>query len=62
MPQDEGFDTIDIAGTPWRSLTLKVADFGNPRLQILTSLAPVEERVNRTRRLDLAARAVRRSR
>ena len=53
MPENEGFETIDIAGTPWRSLTLRVADFGDPRLQILTSLAPVEERVYRTRRLML---------
>ena len=53
VPEDEGFETIDIAGTPWRSLTLKVAAYGNPRLQILSSLAPVEERVGRTRRLVL---------
>jgi two-component system sensor histidine kinase PrrB len=53
VPQDDGFETVDIGGEPWRSLTLTVADFGNPRLQILSSLAPVEERVGRIRRLVL---------
>ena len=53
VPQQQGFETIDIAGTPWRSLTIAVEDFGNPRLQILSSLAPVEERVGRIRRLVL---------
>ena len=52
VPEAEGFTTIDIAGTPWRSLTI-TGDFGNPRLQVLSSLAPVEERVDRTRRLVL---------
>jgi signal transduction histidine kinase len=58
VPQDAGLETIDIAGTPWRSLTLKVADVGDPRLQILSSLAPVEERVSRTRRLVLLLGAI----
>jgi two-component system sensor histidine kinase PrrB len=58
VPKAAGLQTIDIAGTPWRSLTLKVADFGNPRLQILSSLAPVEERVSRTRRLVLVLGAI----
>ena len=53
MPEERGFDTVDIAGSPWRSLTIAVADLGNPRLQILSSLAPVEERVDRIRRLVL---------
>jgi two-component system sensor histidine kinase PrrB len=53
VPEEEGFETIDIAGTPWRSLTITGERFGNPRLQILSSLAPVEERVDRTRRLVL---------
>jgi signal transduction histidine kinase len=57
VPEEAGFETIDIAGTPWRSFTL-VADSGNPRLQILSSLAPVEERVSRTRRLVLLLGAI----
>jgi two-component system, OmpR family, sensor histidine kinase PrrB len=52
VPEQQGFATIDIAGTPWRSLTI-TGDFGNPRLQVLSSLAPVDERVGRTRRLVL---------
>ena len=54
VPAQDGFQTIDINDTPWRSLTLTVENItGNPRLQILSSLAPVEERVDRTRRLVL---------
>ena len=53
VPEQEGFETIDIAGTPWRSLTITGERFGNPRLQVLSSLAPVEERVGRIRRLVL---------
>ena len=54
VPEEEGFETIDIAGTPWRSLTLIADDFdGNPRLQIASSLAPVDERVSSIRRLVL---------
>jgi len=52
VPEQRGFDTIDIDGTPWRSLTL-VGRFGNPRLQVLSSLAPVDERVSSIRRLVL---------
>jgi signal transduction histidine kinase len=54
VPEKEGFETIDIAGTPWRSLTLTAEAFGgNPRLQIASSLAPVEERVDSIRKLVL---------
>jgi two-component system sensor histidine kinase PrrB len=49
VPRDDGFETIDIAGTPWRSLTFTVGAPGE-RLQVLSSLAPVEERVDRIRR------------
>ena len=52
VPEAEGFETIDIAGSPWRSLTI-IGEFGNPRLQVLSSLAPVDERVGRIRRLVL---------
>jgi two-component system, OmpR family, sensor histidine kinase PrrB len=53
VPANDGFATVNIAGTPWRSLTFTVAEAGNPRLQVLSSLAPVEERVSRIRRLVL---------
>src|SRR5262249_25969692 len=50
VPEDDGLATIDIDGTPWRSLTTTVEQPGNPRLQVLSSLAPVEDRVARDRR------------
>ena len=53
VPEDDGFETIEIAGTPWRSLTYTIAVAGNPRLQVMSSLAPVEERVGSIRRLVL---------
>ena len=58
VPEEAGLATIDIAGKPWRSLALKITDFGNPRLQIASSLAPVEERVGRIRRLVLLLGAI----
>ena len=51
-PGTEGFDTVDIDGRSWRSLTLSLGP-GDARLQVLTTLAPVEERVASTRRLLL---------
>ena len=51
VPETDGYETIDIAGTPWRSLTYTVGQAGSPRLQVLSSLAPVQERVARDRRL-----------
>ena len=53
VPQRDGFETVEIAGTPWRSLTYTIAVAGNPRLQVLSSLAPVEQRVDSIRRLVL---------
>ncbi len=53
-PDRDGLKTVDIAGTPWRSLTVTIDDIeGRPRLQVLSSLAPVEERVASIRRLVL---------
>jgi two-component system, OmpR family, sensor histidine kinase PrrB len=52
-PDRDGFETVDIAGTPWRSLSVTLEIAGNPRLQVLSSLAPVEERVSSIRRLVL---------
>jgi len=53
VPENDGFETVDIAGEPWRSLTFTVAQPGDPRLQVLSSLAPVDERVGRIRNLVL---------
>src|SRR4051794_5361970 len=49
VPRDDGFETVSIGGRPWRSLTSTVAEAGGPRLQVLSSLAPVEERVSSIR-------------
>jgi two-component system, OmpR family, sensor histidine kinase PrrB len=58
VPEEAGFTTIDINGTPWRSLTVGIGQIGNARLQVLSSLAPVEERVDRTRNLVLVLGAI----
>jgi two-component system, OmpR family, sensor histidine kinase PrrB len=47
----EGFSTVDIAGTDWRSLTVPLAGPDDARFQAFSTLAPVEERVASTRRL-----------
>jgi two-component system sensor histidine kinase PrrB len=61
VPREGGLTTLDIAGTPWRSLTLTGND-GALRVQLLQSLASVQERVSSTRStvfwLDLAALAL----
>jgi hypothetical protein len=53
VPDEDGFETVSIAGEPWRSLTFTLPAAGDPRLQVLSSLAPVEERVDSIRRLVL---------
>jgi signal transduction histidine kinase len=50
-PKADGYATIDINGRSWRSLTVTVAP--EERLQVLSTLAPVDERVSSTRRLIL---------
>jgi two-component system sensor histidine kinase PrrB len=61
VPREGGLKTIDIAGTEWRSLTL-TGQAGLLRVQLLQSLASVQERVASTRStvfwLDLAALAL----
>ena len=52
-PDRDGFETVDIAGTPWRSFAVTLPLDGRPRLQVLSSLAPLEERVASIRRLVL---------
>jgi signal transduction histidine kinase len=51
VPTEAGFITQQIGGRPWRSLTVPVPDVPGGRVQLLTSLAPVERRVDDTRRL-----------
>jgi two-component system sensor histidine kinase PrrB len=53
VPRDDGLTTVSIDGEPWRSLTFTVTNAGGARLQVLSSLAPVEERVSSIRRLVL---------
>ena len=50
-PRREGFTTIEIDGTGWRSLTIELGGPDDARFQALATLAPVEERVASTRRL-----------
>jgi signal transduction histidine kinase len=53
VPREDGFETVDVDGEPWRSLTFTVGEVGSPRLEVLSSLAPVEQRVSSIRRLVL---------
>ena len=54
VPRRPGLKTVDIGGTPWRSLTVAAASrLGPARLQLLQSLAPVDERVGALRRIVL---------
>jgi two-component system, OmpR family, sensor histidine kinase PrrB len=50
IPPENGLATVKIGGEPWRSLTVPVFADGDGRLQILSSLAPVEARVAHIRR------------
>jgi two-component system, OmpR family, sensor histidine kinase PrrB len=51
VPPADGFATVEIGGTDWRSLTISLG--GDGRLQLLSSLAPVEARAASLRRLVL---------
>jgi hypothetical protein len=51
-PADDGFATVDIDDRSWRSLTVSFPGSGE-RLQVLSTLAPVEARVDSIRRLVL---------
>jgi signal transduction histidine kinase len=54
MPSRDGFRTIEIDGRDWRSLTTSLGPNGtDPRLQLASSLAPVEARADNLRRLVL---------
>jgi two-component system, OmpR family, sensor histidine kinase PrrB len=50
VPRRNGLATVDIDGTPWRSLTVPLGRT-SAQLQVLSSLAPVESRVASIRRL-----------
>jgi signal transduction histidine kinase len=52
LPARDGLQTVSIEGQDWRALTLSLGS-GETRLELLTSLAPVDERVGRIRRLVL---------
>jgi two-component system, OmpR family, sensor histidine kinase PrrB len=52
LPVGNGLHTVSIGGQHWRALTLPVGG-GRTRVELLTSLAPVDERVGRIRRLVL---------
>jgi len=53
VPEEDGLATVEIKGESWRSLTTTVGVSGETRLQVLSSLAGVEERVADIRRLVL---------
>ena len=54
MPAGDGFSTVEIDGHAWRSLTMALgAGADGARLQLLSSLAPVEARADSLRRLVL---------
>jgi signal transduction histidine kinase len=55
VPDRDGFSTVDIDGTEWRSLTMPLGGppGSNARLQVLSSLAPVAARAGNLRRLVL---------
>ncbi len=53
VPSRDGLATVEIGDRPWRSLTAPLAPGGDLRLQVLTSLEPVEARVDRIRTVVL---------
>jgi len=52
VPRAAGLRTIEVAGVPWRSLTVRFAP-ADVRIQVLGSLAAVEDRVASVRRIVL---------
>ena len=50
VPADDGLTTVQVGGRPWRSITVSAVPDAALRVQILTSLAPVQARVARIRR------------
>jgi two-component system, OmpR family, sensor histidine kinase PrrB len=53
VPSEDGYDTVEIDGEDWRSLTVSIQGSGDVRLQLLGSLDDVEDRVTDIRTLVL---------
>jgi signal transduction histidine kinase len=51
VPNTTGFATVDIGGNEWRSLTVDAPRGADGRVQLLSTLEPVEDRVGRVRRI-----------
>jgi two-component system, OmpR family, sensor histidine kinase PrrB len=51
VPSEDGFDTVEIGGEDWRSLTVSSGGPRDVQLQVLSSLDPVEDRVGSIRGL-----------
>jgi len=49
VPGRAGYATVEVGGSPWRSLTSDLDPDSGRRVEILSSLAPVEARVDRIR-------------
>ena len=62
VPAKDGLSTVQIAGVPWRALTIAVDPVSDARLELFSSLQQVEARVANTRHLvvwlGLAALAI----
>jgi two-component system, OmpR family, sensor histidine kinase PrrB len=51
VPEADGFRTVEIDGAPWRSLTFSPGGPADVRLELLSTLDPVEDRVASIREL-----------
>jgi two-component system, OmpR family, sensor histidine kinase PrrB len=51
IPRRDGLSTVNIDGTPWRALTTTLDDGSGARVEVLSSLKEVEDRVANTRGL-----------
>ena len=51
VPAKDGLSTVQIAGVPWRALTIAVDPVSDARLELFSSLQQVEARVANTRHL-----------
>ncbi len=53
VPARDGYRTVAIDGQDWRSLTVSSGGPDNARFELLSTLAPVEDRVDRIRNIVL---------
>jgi len=51
VPDEDGLATVRINGTPWRSLTVPAGPAGQVRVEVLETLAPVDDRVAHIRHI-----------